>query len=120
MQSESGEVIHLLAETDRAKAERLGGSVWSLASAELNVNLVQFSRGDGVARHTNTEVDVVLIIVEGKGIVEMNGTESVVTVGDLVYVPKGTARSTRALGETFTYLTCHRRRAGIMPTRMRR
>ena len=31
-------------------------------------------------------------------------------------IPKGARRGTRVMGERFAYLTCHRRRAGLMPT----
>jgi hypothetical protein len=40
--------------------------IWSLQeSRDLNVNLVQFTRGEGVGEHVNDEVDVLLVGVPG-------------------------------------------------------
>jgi hypothetical protein len=41
--------------------------IWTHQSDDLNVNLLVFERGDGVAEHVNAEVDVLLVGVAGQG-----------------------------------------------------
>jgi quercetin dioxygenase-like cupin family protein len=93
------------------------GAVWTKRSDDLNVNLVVFTPGDGVAEHRNTEVDVLLIGVAGEGVVDVDGTPRTLRPGHALIVPKGARRGTRALSDRFAYLTCHRRRAGLQLSR---
>ena len=92
------------------------GAVWTRQSDDLNLNLLNFSEGEGVQEHVNREVDVLLIGVAGAGIVTVDGEPRPIREGMLLLVPKGARRSTRALSERFAYLTCHRKRAGLWPT----
>ena len=88
---------------------------WSTRSADLNVNLLHFAAGDGVAPHFNTEVDVLLVGVAGEGEVVVDGEAYPLRPGRVVLIPKGRERSTRATSEHFSYLSCHRARPGLMP-----
>ena len=92
------------------------GAGWTRQSDDLNLNLLNFSEGEGVQEHVNREVDVLLIGVAGAGIVTVDGEPRPIREGMLLLVPKGARRSTRALSERFAYLTCHRKRAGLWPT----
>ncbi len=111
------QILDLADIVTQARDAGIIGPAWSFASADLNVNLVRFQVGDGVAAHVNTEVDVLGIVVTGEGIVEIGEREERVRAGQLFFVPKGTRRATRAVSDDFAYLTCHRRRAGLMPGR---
>ena len=93
------------------------GPIWSLASADLNLNLLRFTAGDGVPEHVNAEVDVVGLVIAGTGVVEIDGRAEAVRSGCLFFMPKGARRAIRATSDDFAYLTCHRRRAGLMPAR---
>lgn len=93
------------------------GAVWSLASADLNLNLLRFAAGDGVAAHVNAEVDVMGVVIAGEGVLELDGREERLVPGMLFFLPRGARRGLRALSDDFAYLSCHRRRAGLMPTR---
>lgn len=88
---------------------------WSTRSADLNVNLLHFRAGDGVAPHVNAEVDVLLVGVAGEGEVLVGAEIYPLRRGRVVLVPKGLERSTRARSEHFSYLSCHRARPGLMP-----
>jgi quercetin dioxygenase-like cupin family protein len=103
--------------TSLAEAARRSGPAWTGASDDLNVNLLVFSAGDGVAEHVNSEVDVLMIGIAGEGTLVLDGTERAFRTGDAVLVPKGSRRGTRAESAHFAYLTCHRRRGGLWPTR---
>lgn len=96
------------------------GPIWSLASADLNLNLLHFTSGDGVPDHINAEVDVVGLVIAGTGMVEIDGRAETLRPGCLFFMPKGARRAIRAGSDDFAYLTCHRRRAGLMPTRRSR
>lgn len=109
-----------LAALARAAAESGAvGALWSLVTPELNLNIVRFAAGDGVAEHTNDEVDVIGVVLSGEGRVTIAGREERVGAGSLFYAPKGARRSILAVEGDLAYLTCHRRRTGLMPRRAR-
>jgi quercetin dioxygenase-like cupin family protein len=92
------------------------GPAWTRRSDDLDVNLLVFGAGDGVAEHRNDEVDVLLVGIMGKGTVTIDGQSHQLEVGQVILIPKGARRGTRAVGERFSYLTCHRRRPGLQLT----
>lgn len=100
-----------------ARGGNAEGAVWTNQSEDLNINLLVFATGRGVAEHVNNEVDVLLVGVAGLGTVEVDGQEQGLAPGAALVIPKGTRRATRATGDRFAYLSCHRRRGGIWPTR---
>ena len=99
----------------REAADR--GPAWTGLCDDLNVTLLVFHAGEGVADHVNTELDVLIVGITGEGLVKVNGEAHVLAVGAAIIVPKGAVRSTRATTAHFSYLTCHRRRGGLIPTK---
>jgi quercetin dioxygenase-like cupin family protein len=93
--------------------------VWAYQSADLNVNLLAWDAGEGVVEHINSEVDVLLVGIAGEGRVEVDGTVHALRAGQAIIVPKGARRAIHAASDRFAYLTCHRRRAGLWPHRLR-
>lgn len=91
------------------------GPLWTLTSEDLNINLLRFAAGQGIAPHVNAEVDVLLVAIAGEGTVEVDGTEAVLRSGQACLIPKGAERAIRVRGESFAYLSCHRRRGGLWP-----
>jgi quercetin dioxygenase-like cupin family protein len=90
------------------------GVVWTLEGSEdLNANLVRFEAGRGVGEHVNDEVDVLIVGVSGSGFVGVDGEEHPVSSGDMVFVPRGARRYTRAMSDDFAYLSTHRRRGPL-------
>lgn len=98
-----------------ARASAAQGAIWAYGGAELNVNLVRFAAGDGVAEHVNTEGDVLLVGIAGDGVVEVDGRRHPLRAGQALVIPKGARRAIGSGGGEFAYLTCHRRRAGLWP-----
>ena len=88
---------------------------WGVQTEDLNLNLIVLDADSGVARHTNTEVDVLLVGIDGAGYVEIEGKTWRVGPGQALVVPKGSLRSIRCEVDRFAYLSCHRRRAGLWP-----
>lgn len=113
-------VIDLTEIAAQASASDSAGAVWSLASADLNLNLLHFSAGDGVEAHSNREVDVIGLVIAGEGILELDDRQEHLRPGLLFFIPKGARRAIRSASADFAYLSCHRRRAGLMPTRASR
>ncbi len=92
------------------------GPGWTHQSDDLNVNLLVFAAGDGVAEHRNDDVDVLVVGIHGRGSIEVDGRAHDCQPGQAMVIPKGSRRATRAVSERFAYLTCHRRRAGLWPS----
>jgi quercetin dioxygenase-like cupin family protein len=109
----TGEIVSL---AELALAVSHDGPAWSQATDDLNVNLVVLRAGHSIAEHINSEVDVLLVGIEGGGRVTIDGQGSELSAGQLVIIPKGAARSISPHGARFAYLTCHKRRAGLWPS----
>lgn len=109
--------VDLLAEARAAAQAGRAGAVWSHASTDLNLNLVRLAPGEAVEEHTNNEVDVLMVAVAGAGRVRLAGQEYALAAGQLLLLPKGKPRAVQARDGDFVYVTCHRRRAGLMPKR---
>jgi quercetin dioxygenase-like cupin family protein len=91
------------------------GAIWTRQSEDLNVNLLVFASGEGVAEHVNAEVDVLLVGIAGEGAISVDGTRQILSAGHAMVVAKGTNRGIQGMSDRFTYLTCHRRRGGLWP-----
>ena len=89
------------------------GAFWSLVSDDLNLNLVRLGAKEEVAAHTNTEVDVIGLVVAGTGTLALEGSTEPLRAGQLFFVPKGARRGIQAGGDELIYLTCHRRRGAL-------
>ena len=108
--------LDLAALLTEATANQQAGAIGSLVGADLNVNLVRLSGDEYLEAHINAEVDVLLVGVAGAGVVELADGDQSLAPGVTLYIPKGARRAIRAGDQGLAYLTCHRRRAGLMPT----
>ena len=108
--------LDLAARQAEAEQQQRAGAIASLVGADLNVNLVRLLPDDYLEAHINTEVDVLLVGIAGAGTVELDGGDESLDAGSAIYVPKTARRAIRAGSQGVTYLTCHRRRGGLMPT----
>ena len=107
-----GQIVDLAA---LARSAIAPGAIWTQQSQDLNVNLLVFASGEGVAEHVNAEVDVLLVGITGAGIVTIDGSRQVVSAGDAIVIPKGANRGVQSTSDPFAYLSCHRRRGGLWP-----
>ena len=90
------------------------GVHWTLEpESDLNANLVRLEPGHVVGEHTNEEVDVLLVVLAGRGHVVLDTATLTLTPNVVVHLPKGARRAIHATGEGVTYLTVHRRRGGL-------
>jgi quercetin dioxygenase-like cupin family protein len=89
--------------------------LWAYQGTDLNVNLLAWNTGDGVAEHRNAEVDVLIVCIEGRGIITVEDVDYPLQTGQVLIIPKGMRRAIRGTSDRFAYLTCHRRRSGLWP-----
>jgi quercetin dioxygenase-like cupin family protein len=87
------------------------GVQWTLpAPSQLNVNLVHLDPGASIADHVAHDVDVVVLVLAGTGVLE--GIDLHVELAEhmLIHLPAGTSRALRAGPAGLGYVTVHRRR----------
>lgn len=93
---------------------RGNGVRWTLDPAgDLNVNLVRLDPGAQIEAHVNSAVDVVIVVLDGSGRIEVGHTGHDLHPEALAYIPKGTERSIHAGPYGLSYVTAHRRRAPL-------
>lgn len=96
---------------DRGGAD---GALWSLPhDGDLDANLVKLSPGAEVAAHSNTEVDVILVVLAGGGTLTIDGEAVILGPHHLVRIRKGTHRHLEAGPDGLVHLTVHRARQGL-------
>jgi quercetin dioxygenase-like cupin family protein len=91
--------------------------LWKLADSgrQLDANLVRLRPDERIARHTETDLDVLLLGGAGDGLVGTGAADEPqrVAEGGLLWLPRGTTRSITAGPGGLTYLTVHPRRPGM-------
>lgn len=92
------------------------GPIWSLNAEQLNMNLLRLSTDEGITEHVNGELDVLLAVFEGAGVLTVDGEAHDLGPDVIVVMPRGTRRGIRCLRGPLVYLTAHRQRGGLMPT----
>ncbi|MCZ2524792.1 cupin domain-containing protein [Streptomyces sp. HB2AG] len=105
------DVRALAAETP---AER-GGAVWRLdePGRQLDSNLVHLPPGRRVDTHAEPDLDVLLLGVDGSGVLDTPDGPVPLAPGSLVWLPHGSTRALTAGERGLVYLTVHRRRPGM-------
>ena len=95
------------------------GAIWGTETEDLDATLVRWNPSSGVASHTNAEVDVIMVVLEGHAIVIVDGQAQELGIGTSLVIPKGVQRQVIAGSETLTYLNIHKRRRAMMPNMVR-
>jgi quercetin dioxygenase-like cupin family protein len=86
------------------------GALWRLDGEDLQANLVWLGPGDRIDPHRNDEVDVLVVVVSGRGELTLDGQVYPLAPMVLAHLPKGTVRAVVALDGPLAYLSVHRRR----------
>jgi glyoxylate utilization-related uncharacterized protein len=90
------------------------GALWWLDGEDLQANLVWLGQGDRIEPHRNDEVEVLVVVVSGRGELTLDGQVHPLAPMVLVHLPKGTVRAVVAADGPLAYLSVHRRRpAGL-------
>jgi mannose-6-phosphate isomerase-like protein (cupin superfamily) len=89
------------------------GPLWGMASDELNATLLAWPPGHELVDDAASELDVLLVVLEGGGTAKLDGQEYVLVPGSALLVERGRTRTIRAGGEGLRYLSVHRRRGPL-------
>jgi len=87
------------------------GALWRLDGEDLRANLVRLGRGDRIAPHRNDEVEVLVVVVSGRGELTLDGQVHRLAPLVVAHLPKGTVRAIEAVEGPVAYLSVHRRRS---------
>jgi len=94
-------------------AEGGRGPVWGLETEDLNATLLAWPPGASTPAHVNDERDVLVLVVEGWGEIEVDDERAELSAGQLVVVPKGARRRIESGPAGIRYVSVHRRRGGL-------
>jgi quercetin dioxygenase-like cupin family protein len=90
------------------------GALWRLDGQDLQANLVRLGPGDRIQPHRNDAVEVLMVVVSGRGERTLDGQIHQLAPLILAHLPKGTVRAVAAVDGPLAYLSVHRRRlAGL-------
>jgi quercetin dioxygenase-like cupin family protein len=92
------------------------GPLWGLASSDLNATLLAWPPGHELLADTNSELDVLLIVLEGGGVATVDEQEHALVPGSALLVEKGSSRAIRAGADGLRYVSVHRRRGPLQLT----
>jgi quercetin dioxygenase-like cupin family protein len=92
-----------------------GGALWRLAEPgrQLDANIIHLPAGQRVDTHAEPDLDVLLLVVAGDGILGTIGDALHLATGTVLWLPRGSSRSLAAGDGGLSYLTVHRRRPGL-------
>ena len=99
-------VVDLLADEGR-------GPLWGTASDDLNATLLAWPPGEATPEHVNESRDVLVVVLAGDGVIEIDGEPLAVRAGTCALVEKGRRRRLTAGADGIRYLTVHLRRGGL-------
>lgn len=89
------------------------GPLWGMASDELNATLLAWPPGHALAEHTNSEREVLMLVLEGGGVAVVDGEEHALTPGTLLLIDRDASQAVRAGPGGVRYLSVHRRRGPL-------
>lgn len=95
------------------------GAIWGTETDDLDATLVRWGAGGGVDAHVSDEVDVVMVVLAGAGMIIVDETSAALQVGSVIVVPKGSMRQIVAGDDGLTYLNVHKRKRRLMPNMKR-
>ncbi|MYW70004.1 cupin domain-containing protein [Streptomyces sp. SID8379] len=98
-----------------AAAPDATGALWRLegAARQLDANVIRLRPGARGEPHVEPDLDVLLVVAEGRGTLHRAGADEELAPGSLVFVPRGEQRAVSAGDAGLVYLTAHRRRPGM-------
>ena len=89
------------------------GPLWGMASADLNATLLAWPPHHAVDEHVNAELDVLVIVLSGRGTAIVDGEPHELATGSAILLPRGALRSIQAGNTGLRYLSVHRRRGAL-------
>ncbi|MGO1768467.1 MAG: cupin domain-containing protein [Microbacterium sp.] len=94
------------------------GAVWSIGEPErdLDSNLIALPAGEGIGSHAGGDLDVLIHVVSGSGVLTTAQGPVDLAPGDVVWLPRRSRRQFDAGPDGLRYLTVHRRKRPLFAT----
>lgn len=91
------------------------GSIWKLEphTRGLDCNIISIPPNDEIGRHEGPDLDVVIVVLDGSGVLETEGESIALTAGSMVWLPKNSVRRFGAGEEGLRYFSVHTRKRGL-------
>ena len=89
------------------------GPLWGMASTDLNATLLAWPAGHDVAEHVNAELDVLVVVLEGRGTAIVDGVGHELAAGCALLIARGARRRITAGDGGLRYVSVHRRRGPL-------
>jgi quercetin dioxygenase-like cupin family protein len=83
------------------------GARWRLDGEDLQANLVRLGRGDCIQPHHNDEVEVLVVVISGRGELTLDGQAHQLAPMVVAHLPKGTVRAIAAVAGPLAYRRSH-------------
>ncbi|HET6856748.1 MAG TPA: hypothetical protein VFH94_06600 [Streptomyces sp.] len=114
-----GDVLTLSARLMQELPAASDGELWRPAgtSRQLDAHLIRLPAGQRDDCQAESEVDVLINVVGGSGVLESGGAAEGLAAGHLLWLPRGAHRAISAGSDGLVYVRVHRRRAGLAVNR---
>jgi uncharacterized protein (DUF2249 family) len=105
-----GDTTAPAAEADAAGVE------WKLRMRErdLDSNVIRLRPGTGIDAHHGPDLDVLLVVLDGTGLLTTERGEVALSAGALVWLPRRSRRRFEAGPDGLRYLTVHQKRRSLV------
>lgn len=98
-----------------AHDDAASGAVWKLTmgTRDLDSNIIALPAGGTIEEHLGPDLDVLLHVISGGGVLATDAGDVVLSPGDLVWLPRRTRRKFTAGADGLRYLSVHQRKQGL-------
>ncbi|MCS3491712.1 quercetin dioxygenase-like cupin family protein [Arthrobacter sp. JUb119] len=108
-----------MANTTELAAGKTNGAIWKLepGQRDLDANVISLAPSGEIGEHQGPELDVVLHVFAGSGVLHTASGSIELAIGDIIYLPARSQRRFVAGEAGLGYFSVHQRkkRAGLMP-----
>lgn len=91
------------------------GSIWKLEphTRGLDCNVIAIPAGDEIGKHEGPDLDVVIVVLDGSGVLETEEETINLENGSMVWLPKLSVRRFVAGENGLRYFSVHTRKRGL-------
>lgn len=113
-QKQFPQVVGDVAEVLSAPADA-SGSIWKLEphTRGLDCNIIAIAPGEEISRHEGPDLDVVIVVLDGSGVLETEADSIDLVNGSMVWLPKLSVRRFIAGEKGLRYFSVHTRKRGL-------